>query len=80
MNIAAKSYIDGQGRMISAGETMPDDYDALTLAHYKRLGIVGEAAAKPAKPAKSAKSKETKADTEAQATDEAKADQTQAAE
>lgn len=62
MHIAAKPYMDGKGRMINAGDTMPDDYDAPTLAHYKRLGIVGEAAAKPAKPAKSAKPTETKAD------------------
>lgn len=80
MPIANKSYMDGKGRMIGAGDTMPDDYDAPTLAHYKRLGIVGEAAGKPAKPAKSAKPNETKADPEAQATDEAKADTEQAAE
>lgn len=67
MNIAAKSYMDGQGRMISAGDAMPDDYDATTIAHYKRLGIVGEAAEKPAKKNKSAAPAETKAEAQAEA-------------
>lgn len=79
MHIAAKSFMDGQGRMINAGDTMPGDYDAITIAHYKRLGIVGEAAAKPAKPAKSAKPTETKADP-AQPADQAQADTPPAAE
>ncbi len=61
MHKAAKSYMDGQGRMISAGDTMPSDYDTPTLEHYKRLGIVGEAAEKPSKKAKSAAPDETKA-------------------
>jgi hypothetical protein len=60
MHKAAKSYMDGKGRMISAGDTMPDDYDTPTLEHYKRLGIVGEAAEKPGKKAKSAAPTETK--------------------
>ena len=60
MHKAAKSFMDGRGRMISAGDTMPDDYDAPTLEHYKRLGIVGEAADKPVKKAKSAAPTETK--------------------
>ena len=60
MHKAAKTYMDGKGRMISAGDTMPDDYDAPTLEHYKRLGIVGEAAEKPTKKGKSAAPDETK--------------------
>jgi hypothetical protein len=60
MHKAAKSYMDGKGRMINAGETMPSDYDTPTLEHYKRLGIVGEAAEKPSKKAKSAAPDETK--------------------
>lgn len=85
MNIAAKSYMDGQGRMVNAGDTMPE-YDAATMAHYKRLGIVSEAAATPAKPAKptkiarSAKPTETKAEPAAQTADEAPAPETPAAE
>lgn len=78
---AAKSYMDGKGRMIGAGDTMPDDYDKPTLEHYKRLGIVapeetpeqkGEAKAKAKAEAKAAAEAEAKLAAEAEA--QAKAD------
>ena len=75
MHIAAKSYMDGKGRMINAGDTMPDDYDAPTMAHYTRLGIVGEATDKPAKKTRSAAPKEVKAQGDGPQTEPIPADQ-----
>lgn len=54
---ALKKFIDGRGRRISVGDTLPTDYDKATLAHYQRHGMVGE----PAKTKRSAaKPTETK--------------------
>ncbi len=44
--IALKPFLDGKGRLIAAGEALPDDYDEPTLAHYARLGMAGEGKAK----------------------------------
>ncbi|SFB96565.1 hypothetical protein SAMN05216344_106119 [Polaromonas sp. OV174] len=59
-----KSFVDGQGRRMKPGADLPTDYDSVTLKHYQRYGMVGEAlaTAKPVKgsPAKAAKGEKAK--------------------
>jgi|GEM_PF-7020678 len=87
--IAIKPFLDGQGRLIAVGETLPTGYDAATLAHYDRLGMTAEAkatrttrktaAAKDSLAAEAADQAEQAAETQAEASAEA-ADQADQAE
>lgn len=49
-----KSFVDGQGRRLKPGDTLPSGYDTQTLKHYAHHGMVGEPTPSP-KPLKSAR-------------------------
>lgn len=37
-----KTFLDGTGRRLKPGMDVPSGYDKPTLAHYTRLGMIGE--------------------------------------
>ena len=37
-----KTFLDGTGRRLKPGMDVPSGYDKQTLAHYTRLGMIGE--------------------------------------
>lgn len=55
---ALKPYLDTKNRRIARGQSVPDDYDKPTIAHYERLRLIGDKAEPQEK--KPAQSKEKK--------------------
>jgi hypothetical protein len=70
--IVIKPFLDGKGRLIAVGDTLPTDYDAATMAHYDRLGLTAEA--KPPSAPRATRKQAAPAETKPAAPAETKTD------